>query len=723
MMEAIKNIRTRMLIYGLACWLLIEWLLPLETVSDTTNVEIFIWFVSVCFFLYLLRIPMWLSAFVKVAYMVCALNMLFYHVSYLQVLKVLVQEIVYQVPILFSARWTELTNSFRSFLFFLLLWMMAYLLHYWLFTKKRPFFFYTLTVIYITVLDTFTMFRGNAAIIRLVFFGFFLLSFLHVERLREKATLAGGIRKWSVVCLCLIGLAVICGYFSPKLPPKWPDPVAFVKSYAAPQEEKRTDPALAKVKKIGYGQNDSRLGGPFIADDTVVFIAEDEKRHYWRVETKDIYTGKGWEQFHSEQLQSFENDMDIGYSWWSPSMEKQLMTASIHMKEPYFHIVYPLGLKKVKAKEDVVFRLEVSTEKIYTTDRSAYTLPLMSYDIAYEYPTFSIEELKAAPPVRDTELIERYTQLPDHLPKRVYALAQQIVKGKQTQYEQVKAIEQYFHTNGYMYETTDVAVPGKNEDYVDQFLFETKKGYCDNFSTSMVVLLRSIGIPARWVKGYTSGQLIEGEDLGDEEGKNVYQVTNNDAHSWVEVYFSGIGWVPFEPTQGFTNPYEFTTSQSTPETATLPEQRKFEQNRVPIKDVMEQERSSSSSVKEMDSWSWKRIIIAAFMFLACVWMLYKTRRKWWPYVTLLRFKYKQDRDPFPKAYLSLLRHLDDYGLKRKQDQTLRQYAAYVDEWFKTNDMTKLTLLYEKTIYQQETDQVEWTKMKELWENLIKRTVS
>ena len=92
-------------------------------------------------------------------------------------------------------------------------------------------------------------------------------------------------------------------------------------------------------------------------------------------------------------------------------------------------------------------------------------------------------------------------------------------------------------------------------------------------------------------------------------------------------------------------------------------------------------------------------------------------------MTLLRFKYKQYHDPFPKAYLSLLRHLDDYGLKRKQDQTLRQYAAYVDEWFATNDMTKLTLLYEKTIYQQETARIEWKEMKELWENLIKRTVS
>lgn len=720
MMEAVENIGRRMIICGFACWLLIEWLLPLEAVSDTTNAEVFMVFVAACFLLYLLRTPIWISVLIKIAYMIYALNSLFYHVSYVQAVKLIFQEIAHHAPMLFAARWMEWTNSFRSFLFFFLLWLMAYLLHYRLFTQKRLFLFYALTVTYIAVLDTFTAFRGNGAIIRLVVFGFFFLSFLHMERLREKATIAEGIREWWGACLCLIGLAIACGYVSPKLPPQWPDPVAFVKSYAVAQEEKRDDPASAKVKKIGYGQNDSRLGGPFIADDTVVFIAEDEKRHYWRVETKDIYTGKGWESFQSEQLQSFENNVDLGYSWWSPAVKKQLMTASVHMKQSYFHIVYPYGLRKVKAKENVVYRMEAATEKIYTTDRSAYTLPLASYDIVYEYPTFPIEALKAAPPVKDAGLLERYTQLPKNLPERVRALAKQIASGKPTQYEQVKAIEQYFHTNGYMYETTDVAVPGKNEDYVDQFLFETKKGYCDNFSTSMVVMLRAIGIPARWVKGYTSGRLLE-----EKNGKYIYEITNNDAHSWVEVYFFGIGWVPFEPTQGFTNPYVFSAPQSAPETAPLPEQRQPEQNRVPLDKVREQPHSAPAEELSLPALSWKQAAVALAVLLAFVWIAYRTRRKWWPYATIVRFQYKRTKGDnlFAEAYLSLLRHLDDYGLKRNKGQTLRQYAAYVDDWFQTNEMTKLTLLYEKMVYQQETVRVEWTEVKELWENLIKRTVS
>src|SRR5690606_34249781 len=100
------------------------------------------------------------------------------------------------------------------------------------------------------------------------------------------------------------------------------------------------------------------------------------------------------------------------------------------------------------------------------------------------------------------------------------------------QYEKVRAIEKYFSRNGFVYQISDVAVPGEEEDYVDQFLFDTKAGYCDNFSTSMVVMLRTLDIPARWVKGFTSGDIIE-SNINDGE-YDVYEVTNANAHSWVE---------------------------------------------------------------------------------------------------------------------------------------------------------------------------------------------
>ena len=128
-------------------------------------------------------------------------------------------------------------------------------------------------------------------------------------------------------------------------------------------------------------------------------------------------------------------------------------------------------------------------------------------------------------------------------------MAREITAGADNPYDKARAVEQFLQTGGdFRYETRDVPVPEENQDFVDQFLFDTKRGYCNHFSSAMVVLLRAADVPARWVKGFAPGE-TEWED-------DRYRVTvrNADAHSWVEVYFNGIGWIPFEPTPGFTNP-------------------------------------------------------------------------------------------------------------------------------------------------------------------------
>ena len=75
---------------------------------------------------------------------------------------------------------------------------------------------------------------------------------------------------------------------------------------------------------------------------------------------------------------------------------------------------------------------------------------------------------------------------------------------------------------------------------VDYFLFDLKEGYCDYYATSMAILARAAGLPSRLVVGYASGDY--------DPANNRYVVTEADAHSWVEIYFTGRGWVEFEPT-------------------------------------------------------------------------------------------------------------------------------------------------------------------------------
>jgi len=131
----------------------------------------------------------------------------------------------------------------------------------------------------------------------------------------------------------------------------------------------------------------------------------------------------------------------------------------------------------------------------------------------------------------------RYLALPDMLPDRIRNLAVQISATGATPYDQVLAIEKYLRTIPY---NLDLPAPPANRDIVDYFLFDLKQGYCDYYATAMVVLVRSIGIPARLVIGYASGSY--------DTLNALYRVTEADAHSWPEVYFPELGWIEFEPT-------------------------------------------------------------------------------------------------------------------------------------------------------------------------------
>src|SRR5690606_22077399 len=136
------------------------------------------------------------------------------------------------------------------------------------------------------------------------------------------------------------------------------------------------------------------------------------------------------------------------------------------------------------------------------------------------------------------------------LPERIGELAGRVIGSEMNTYKQVKRIEYYLRWSGLQYRTNNIPYPEEGQDFVDQFLFDTRQGYCDHFSTSMVVMLRTQGIPARWVKGYSFGEMVS-------TSASTHEVTvrGKNAHSWVEVYFPEMGWIPFEPTASFNYPF------------------------------------------------------------------------------------------------------------------------------------------------------------------------
>jgi protein-glutamine gamma-glutamyltransferase len=123
----------------------------------------------------------------------------------------------------------------------------------------------------------------------------------------------------------------------------------------------------------------------------------------------------------------------------------------------------------------------------------------------------------------------------DSVYSRTYALAQRLRAGAETPYEYVRAVQAHL-SRGFSYTES----PPQRPVPLDAFLFRDKIGYCQQFSGAMALLLRMGGVPARVASGFTPGTR--------DADRNEFVVRDIDAHSWVEAYFPGYGWIPFDPT-------------------------------------------------------------------------------------------------------------------------------------------------------------------------------
>jgi hypothetical protein len=166
-------------------------------------------------------------------------------------------------------------------------------------------------------------------------------------------------------------------------------------------------------------------------------------------------------------------------------------------------------------------------------------------NIRYEgfsiFPKVFPEKLRAASADYPPEILDTYLQLP-RLDPRIPLLASRITARAKTPYDKTVAIETYLRTQ-FAYTLELTGKPG--EDPLAHFLFETRAGHCEYFASAMAVMLRTLDIPSREVNGFLPGEY---NDLGGD-----YIVRASDAHSWVEVYFPGRGWLTFDPTPASTD--------------------------------------------------------------------------------------------------------------------------------------------------------------------------
>jgi transglutaminase-like putative cysteine protease len=151
-------------------------------------------------------------------------------------------------------------------------------------------------------------------------------------------------------------------------------------------------------------------------------------------------------------------------------------------------------------------------------------------------PAMNVPQLRVASMEYPEAIRDAYLQLPN-LDPRIPELAKQITARAQTPFDKTIAVESYLRSR-YTYTLNLTGKPG--DDALAHFLFETRAGHCEYFASAMAIMLRTMGIPTREVNGFLPGEY---NDLGGD-----YIVRASDAHSWVEVYFPGNGWLTFDPT-------------------------------------------------------------------------------------------------------------------------------------------------------------------------------
>jgi transglutaminase-like putative cysteine protease len=247
----------------------------------------------------------------------------------------------------------------------------------------------------------------------------------------------------------------------------------------------------------------------------------------WRGPTFALYTGRGWDNPPPREVLR----LGPGETWLRslPADRRPLRQEFRFLAgKPYW--LYAAG-------EPVAADIRSRASLLGREHLVGMTANVRRYTVVSQAPIFQAENLRVAPSEYPPDILP-YLELPETVPQRVRDLAARITADATRPYDQALAIEAYLRS-AFPY-TLDVPLPPPDADVADWFLFELQRGYCDYYATAMVVMMRSLGVPARLAVGYAPGEY--------DARRNRLIVREKDAHSWPELYFPGYGWIPFEPT-------------------------------------------------------------------------------------------------------------------------------------------------------------------------------
>ncbi len=304
---------------------------------------------------------------------------------------------------------------------------------------------------------------------------------------------------------------------------------------------------------LGLGSN---LSNQVIMEVQAPTKPPDGTRYYWEARTYDTYQNNTWSSSIQSQHPLTPSSEDLK----QPGVDNRTVVSFTFFPFQTISNIYTVSEPLWTSVPSEAF-MKINSDG--TVDLSALTSnaiirPGDQYTVRSAMDSVTVLELQNAGTDYPSSITGEYLQLPKTTTPRMIELAKTIAAGSNNPYDITNAVTQYLREN-IQYDQT-VSKPPADQDRIDWFLFDYKRGFCNYYATAEVILLRSLGIPARMAVGFAQGQeeinaspqaLPPGalqEIQQNEATTSTFVVRQNNAHAWPEVYFPNIGWVIFEPT-------------------------------------------------------------------------------------------------------------------------------------------------------------------------------
>jgi hypothetical protein len=187
--------------------------------------------------------------------------------------------------------------------------------------------------------------------------------------------------------------------------------------------------------------------------------------------------------------------------------------------------------------------------------------------VQWTLPRPSLEQVRAATAV-GSQVRDETTEIPADIPPQIAELAVEVTAAATNDYDRLTALQRWFRGGDFAYSLdapVEEGFDGSGAEAVARFL-EVRQGYCVHFASAFALMARTLNMPSRIVVGYLPGT----PTTDSIDGQPVFAVSSSQLHAWPEVYFEGIGWIPFEPTTGLGTPTMFSSAATSPGETTDP---------------------------------------------------------------------------------------------------------------------------------------------------------